>query len=110
MHVAAGRAVDDEPDTPAHVERDHANAAAHARIERLRGDLRPAEHDDSIDSFERNPLAALRRRHQQRPPVDAARELDDSERTPCSGNAFEYGAGSSTASPCSGVLVSSGRQ
>ena len=56
-----------KPDGPAHLERGHANAAAHARVERLRGDLRAAQHNQSVNGFERNPLTALRRRHQQRP-------------------------------------------
>ena len=45
------------------------HAAAHARVERLRGDLGSAEHDEGIDPFERDPLAAVRHGHEQRPPA-----------------------------------------
>ena len=67
MHVPAGSAVDDEPDGPAHLEGGYANAAAHARVERLGGDLRAAKHNQSVNCFERNPLIAIRGRHKQRP-------------------------------------------
>ena len=60
---------DDEPDGPAHLERGHANASAHARVERLRGDLRATQQNQRVNRFERNPLTSLRRRHQQRPPA-----------------------------------------
>ena len=67
MHVPAGRAVDDESDGSAHMEGGYAHAAAHAHIERLCGDLRAAQENQSVNCLERNPLATLRVRNQQCP-------------------------------------------
>ena len=69
VHVPVGGAVDDEPDSPAHLKRCYANAATHACIERLRRDLGATQHDKGVNRFKRNPLTALRRRHEQGSPT-----------------------------------------
>ena len=51
----------------AHMEGGYAHAAAHAHIERLCGDLRAAQENQSVNCLERNPLATLRVRNQQCP-------------------------------------------
>ena len=44
----------------------YTHAASDARLQRLGGDLRAAQHDHRVDRFERNPLTPFGRRHQQR--------------------------------------------
>ena len=109
VHVAAGHAVDHEADGPTRVECGHSHAATHTRIQRLRGDLGPAEHDDGIDPFERHPLAAVRRGHEQRPPA----MLHAGSMAPHVHRA-QQAHSNTTWAKCRvtlrGVLVSSGRQ
>ena len=69
VHIPAGGAADDEPNSPAHPERGYANAATHTRIEGLRRDLRAPQHDKCVNRFKRNPLTALGRRHHQGAPA-----------------------------------------
>ena len=66
MNVAARRAANDKPDRSTHLQRRDANAASYARFQRLGGNLRAAQYDDSVDRFKGNPLTAIGVRHQQR--------------------------------------------
>ena len=67
MYVAAGRSAHHESDCTTLPQGSDANPAPHARLERLRRDLRAAEHDHGIDRFKGNPLAPFGGRYKQRP-------------------------------------------
>ena len=67
VYVAAGRVADDKPHRSTHLEGRYTHAAAHARLQRLGGDLRTAQHDDRVNGFQGNPLTSVGRRHQQCP-------------------------------------------
>ena len=59
VYVAACRPANDKPNRSTHLQRRDANAASDARLQRLGGDLRAAQHDDGVDRFKWNPLASI---------------------------------------------------
>lgn len=65
VNVAAGRSPNDKPNRSAHLQRSDPDAALHARLQGLAGDLPAAQHDDRIDGFQGNPLTAFGRGNQK---------------------------------------------
>ena len=66
MYVAVRWAAYREAKCAAHAQRRHPHTATNAGIQRLRGELRAAQHDKCINRLQGNPLAALWRSDDQR--------------------------------------------
>ena len=81
LNEAACRVADDKPHGDTHLEGSYTHAAAHARLQRLGGDLLNAQQADRINCFQATSADFRRAKTPAVTRGDASRGRDDHERT-----------------------------